>query len=49
MISGPIALFGAGFGFFVSFVLGFLASDRRIVLGGGLGAGYRGGGAFAAF
>ncbi len=36
---GPIAQIGAGFGFFLSNVLGFKASDRRILMAAGMGAG----------
>ena len=36
---GPIAQIGAGFGFFLANVLGFKASERRILMAAGMGAG----------
>ncbi len=36
---GPIAQIGAGFGFFLANVLKFKASDRRILMAAGMGAG----------
>ncbi len=36
---GPIAQIGAGFGFFLANVLGFKASERRVLMAAGMGAG----------
>jgi len=36
---GPIAQIGAGFGFFLANILGFKASERRILMAAGMGAG----------